>query len=62
MSTYINLVSSNGKGFPVEMNIASKSVTIKTMLEDLGLDDNYNGEPYVQLEAVAVIEKSTGFL
>ena len=45
MSTYINLVSSNGKGFPVEMNIARKSVTIKTMLEDLGLDDCYNGEP-----------------
>ena len=41
----IKLVSSNGKEFPVEMDIARKSATIKTMLEDLGLDDCYNGEP-----------------
>ena len=41
----IKLVSSDGKEFPVEMDIARKSVTIKTMLEDLGLDDGYNGEP-----------------
>ena len=41
----IKLVSSNGKEFSVEMDIARKSVTIKTMLEDLGLDDGYNGEP-----------------
>ena len=42
--TLINLVSSDGKEFPVKMDIARKSVTIKTMLEDLGLDDDYNGE------------------
>ena len=42
--TFINLVSSDGKEFPVDMDIARKSVTIKTMLEDLGLDDGYNGE------------------
>ena len=41
----IKLVSSDGKEFSVQMDIARKSVTIKTMLEDLGLDDNYNGEP-----------------
>ena len=41
----IKLVSSNGKECPVEMDIARKSATIKTMLEDLGLDDCYNGEP-----------------
>ena len=35
----INLVSSDGEKFPVEMDIARKSVTIKTMLEDLGMED-----------------------
>ena len=41
----IKLVSSTGKEFLVEMDIARKSITIKTMLEDLGFDDGYNGEP-----------------
>ena len=41
----IKLVSSTGKEFLVEMDIARKSITIKTMLEDLGFDDAYNGEP-----------------
>ena len=41
----IKLVSSDGKEFSVQMDIARKSVTIKTMLEDLGFDSDYNGEP-----------------
>ena len=35
----IKLVSSDAKEFKVQMDIARKSVTIKTMLEDLGMED-----------------------
>ena len=34
----IQLQSSDGKQFTVAMEIAKKSVTIKTMLEDLGFE------------------------
>ena len=33
----IKLQSSDGETFPVEVDIARQSVTIRTMLEDLGL-------------------------
>ena len=39
-STTIALQSSDGEKFEVPKEIARKSVTIKTMLEDLGLDDD----------------------
>ena len=39
-STTIALQSSDGEKFDVPKEIARKSVTIKTMLEDLGLDDD----------------------
>ena len=35
----IRLQSSDGEVFPVDVDIARQSVTIKTMLEDLGMDD-----------------------
>ena len=35
----IKLQSSDGENFPVDVDIAKKSVTIKTMLEDLGMDE-----------------------
>ena len=35
----IRLMSSDGKVFPVDVEVAKKSVTIKTMLEDLGLEE-----------------------
>ena len=47
----IKLVSSTGKEFLVEMDIARKSITIKTMLEDLGLEED-NAEIPVPLPNV----------
>ena len=38
----IKLQSSDGEVFPVDVEIAKQSVTIKTMLEDLGMDEEVN--------------------
>ena len=35
----IKLQSSDGEIFPLDVEIAKQSVTIKTMLEDLGMDE-----------------------
>ena len=36
----ITLQSSDGELFPVDIEVARKSVTLKTMLDDLGMDEN----------------------
>jgi S-phase kinase-associated protein 1 len=36
----IKLQSSDGEIFPVDVEIARQSVTIKTMLDDLGMDED----------------------
>ena len=35
----IKLQSSDGEIFPIDVEIAKLSITIKTMLEDLGMDE-----------------------
>ena len=55
----IKLQSSDGKTFPIDLKIAKLSVTIKTMLEDLGMDlENESNEavPLTNVTAV-VLEK-----
>ncbi|XP_032160452.1 S-phase kinase-associated protein 1-like [Mustela erminea] len=41
----IKLQCSNGEIFGVDVEIARQSVTIKTMLEDLGMDDEGDNDP-----------------
>ena len=58
MATSVKLLSSDGEVFQVDVEIAQKSITIKTMLEDLGLTEEDNDIP-VPLPNVnaAILEK-----
>ena len=39
MATMIKLQSSDGENYPVDIEVACQSVTIRTMLEDLGIEE-----------------------
>ena len=39
MATMIKLQSSDGENYPVDIEVARQSVTIRTMLEDLGIEE-----------------------
>ena len=58
----IKLQSSDGEVFSVDVEIAKQSVTIKTMLEDLGMDEDE--EDVVPLPNVnaAILKKVGAFL
>merc|ERR1712198_346550 len=59
----IRLQSSDGEVFPVEIEIAKQSVTIKTMLEDLGIDeDEEEIVPLPNVNAAILKQSSTGAL
>ena len=47
----IKLQSSEGESFPVDVEIAKKSVTIKTMLEDLGIEEGEEAVPLPNVDA-----------
>ncbi len=48
----IQLLSKDGVSFPVDKSVAKQSVTIKTMLEDLGLEDEDSVDEPVPLPNV----------
>eukprot|EP01135_Chromosphaera_perkinsii_P006465 Nk52_evm1s508 gene=Nk52_evmTU1s508 len=45
MAKVVKLQSSDGQEYSVDLNVAKMSVTIKNMLEDLGMDDDDNAIP-----------------
>ncbi|XP_059534891.1 S-phase kinase-associated protein 1-like [Myotis daubentonii] len=53
----IKLQSSDGEIFEVDVEISKQSVTIKTMLEDLGMDDGGDDDPVALPNVNAVILK-----
>uniref|UniRef100_A0A8I5NMQ8 S-phase kinase-associated protein 1 n=1 Tax=Papio anubis TaxID=9555 RepID=A0A8I5NMQ8_PAPAN len=59
----IKLQSSDGEIFEVDVEIAKQSVTIKTMLEDLGMDDEADDDP-VPLPNVnaTILKKAANYL
>ena len=53
----IKLQSSDGEIFPVDVAIAKQSVTIKTMLEDLGMDEEDEEEVPLPNVNAAILKK-----
>ncbi|KAG5199074.1 hypothetical protein JEQ12_006774 [Ovis aries] len=50
----VTLQSSDGGIFEVDVEIAQQSVTIKTMLEDLGMDDEGDDDPVFKKDDIPV--------
>ncbi|KAL1781294.1 S-phase kinase-associated protein 1 [Sigmodon hispidus] len=53
----IRLQSSDGEIFEVDVEIAKQPVTIKTMLEDLGMDEGDNDPVSLPDVNVAILKK-----
>ena len=51
----IKLQSSDGEIFPVDVEIAKQSVTIKTMLQDLGMDEEVSGCWFLSTDASIIL-------
>ena len=57
----IKLQSSDGEIYPVDVEIAKQSVTIKTMLEDLGMDEGEDEVVPLPNVNAAILKKVIAF-
>lgn len=57
MATKINLQSNDGQTFTVDVLIAKQSVTIKTMLDDLGMEEDCDEAVPLPNVSAAILKK-----
>ena len=57
----IKLQSSDGEVFPVDVDIARQSVTIRTMLEDLGMEEEEDEAVPLPNVNAAILKKVKNF-
>jgi S-phase kinase-associated protein 1 len=58
----IKLQSSDGEVFPVDVDIARQSVTIRTMLEDLGMEEEEDEAVPLPNVNAAILKKVKNFV